>query len=60
MKNKPNIALLTAGNQRHHYFKKKISSVVDVGLIIEEPKKSAPSQKEISFFKNRFLDYNWN
>jgi len=60
MKNKLNIALITAGNPRHHYFKKKISSVVNVGLIIEEPKKSTPLQKEISFFKNRFLDNNWS
>lgn len=60
MKNKLNIALITAGNPRHHYFKKKISSVVDAGLIIEEPKKSKPTRKEISFFKNRFLDDNWS
>ena len=60
MKNKLNIALITAGNPRHHYFKKKISSVVDVGLVIEEPKKSTPQEKEISFFKNSFLDNNWN
>ena len=31
-----------------------------VVTVVEEPKKSVPSQKEISFFKNRFLDYNWN
>ena len=60
MKNKLNIALITAGNPRHHYFKKKISSVVDVGLVIEEPKKSTPQEKEISFFKNSFLDNNCN
>ena len=60
MKNKLNIALITAGNPRHHYFKKKISSAVDVGLVIEEPKKSTPQEKEISFFKNSFLDNNWN
>jgi len=60
MSDNPNIALITAGNPRHHYFKKKISSIVNLGLILEEPQKSTPSRKELSFFKNNFLDNLWN
>lgn len=59
MTKKPNIALITAGNPRHQYFKKKLCSIINVGLVIEQPQKTDASQKETKFFKNSFIDREW-